>query len=627
MRKIILFAITFLILLTAFVGNASAMYARWQNDKLAIEVYPQYLEVNPQTARQQILVKFKLNDGWHISWENPGDAGIPTQFNWTLPDNLTVKQLNSSVPQKFVFAGIVTQYGYGDEAYYLFEVFANKTNSYLPSELKLKINWAVCKDICEPQEAEFTILMPKSGKHNITNPNWNNFYNTAYKTFPQRMSRPAFAEYQNNRLRILFLEPEFNLETQPFYFMPRQRSLFAADAPQHKSLSPDNKLELFIESEDEHFVLQNGLLIYGSKAYEYDIRPMIVYENGLGHGLWYVMLLAFAGGLPLNLMPCVFPVLSLKALSLIHNTDKQNHLKNALLYTLGVLSCFAIVSAILYILRFEGENIGWGFQLQSPWFVGSMLILFIIICLMMCNVIGLSSKILNRLNRLSELNSFLTGFFAVLIASPCTGPFMGAAVGYALFQPAVTYFPIFLSLGLGYALPFALIEMYPQAVKKIMPRPGKWMDVLHKILIIPIVLTCLWLAWVLFNQLHNTATDVTDSDIWQPYNQQQVQNLIDDGQSVFVDFTAKWCLTCLVNEKTTLNTEQFKNWAIQNRVHLFKADWTSKDKDITEALKRYGRNGVPLYIFYSAQDGDLTILPQILTFKMLKDILAEPKDN
>ena len=362
-------------------------------------------------------------------------------------------------------------------------------------------------------------------------------------------------------------------------------------------------------------------MFYNGKAMKYNVLPMSLYQQS---GNIYILLLAFLGGLILNFMPCVFPILSLKAVSLTKSTTESKHFKNGILYLAGVLCCFALIAALLYLLRYGGYEVGWGFQLQSPIFVGIMLALFGILGLMMLDVIKWrdNSPILNLMNRLSGINSFLTGFFAVLIASPCTGPFMGAAIGYALLQPQAHYFAIFLSLGLGYALPFTLLEIFPNILKHILPKSGHWTTVLKKILALPILLTAVWLGWILYHQL-KTADTAPVNSVWMPYNHEQAQQLIADGKPVFIDFTAKWCITCLMNEKTSLDTENFETLARRHNINLFKADWTNRNEQIGTVIKQYGRSGVPLYVYYPPHKQNLVILPQILTPGILRQTLDD----
>lgn len=342
-------------------------------------------------------------------------------------------------------------------------------------------------------------------------------------------------------------------------------------------------------------------------------------------GLALIMLMALAGGIILNFMPCVFPILTLKIISLSQGlTDKRKSRIEALLYALGVVLSFLLVAGILAWLRAKGEQIGWGFQLQSPFFVGVMLGIFVIIFFMLIDVVDFCSPLAGKIGGVffknDKLNAFITGFFAVLIASPCTAPFMGIAVGYALSRPVYVYFPVFFAMGIGYALPFALAGFYPEVLRKILPRPGKWMDILKKFFAVPVFLTCVWLGWVLYNQKTDRPLSETGLAEWQVYDVSEVEKLREQNKPVFIVFTAKWCITCLVNEKTVLSGNVFSELVKRREISLFKADWTSRDDYIAKALEAYGRNSVPLYVYYDGR-GDYRILPQLLTSKIVAEYL------
>lgn len=337
--------------------------------------------------------------------------------------------------------------------------------------------------------------------------------------------------------------------------------------------------------------------------------------------MWWMLVFAFIGGIIMNAMPCVFPILAIKVVAMAKSAN-QNSRMEALLYVAGVVVSFMIIAAILLLLRQQGEQIGWGFQLQSPWFVGIMAGIFIVAGLLFLDIVSLNLPIFNNVARIScrnhWINSFFTGLVAVLVATPCTAPFMGVAVGYALSAPIYTYYPVFLSLALGYALPFALIAWFPQFVQKILPKPGKWMVVLQKVCAIPVLMTAMWLLWVLVHQISPKQTaDVN----WQEYDAQKIETLVAAGKPVFVDFTAKWCLTCLMNKQTTLDSEEFVTLAKDNNIELFRADWTNNDEAISKALSGYGRSSVPLYVFYDGKSQTPEILPQILTISTIKKSL------
>lgn len=335
-----------------------------------------------------------------------------------------------------------------------------------------------------------------------------------------------------------------------------------------------------------------------------------------------IMFMAFVGGIILNFMPCIFPILTIKAISLVQGSIRPKEMRQeALLYTFGVVLSFGITAGILLLLRLQGEQVGWGFQLQSPLFVGIMLAIFIVVFLLLMDWIHLPPLFADKLGRVpaskKKISAFLTGFFAVLIASPCTAPFMGIAIGYTLTQPTYVYFPVFTALALGYALPFAMVGFFPKTVHKILPRPGKWMAVLKKIFAIPVLLTCFWLIWVLHSQL-SVRNAPAGNLVWEPYNKAKVEKLVADGHPVFVDFTAKWCITCLANESLVLYSPEFEKLAQSKKMLLFKADWTNDDPEITEALAAFGRNSVPLYVYYNGKDSGYVILPQLLTYKQLE---------
>lgn len=339
---------------------------------------------------------------------------------------------------------------------------------------------------------------------------------------------------------------------------------------------------------------------------------------------WLAVLMAFGGGLILNFMPCIFPILTLKAISLVQGVynPKKSRIE-AMLYTLGVILSFLLIATVLVVLRHQGEQIGWGFQLQSPIFVSIMIVIFSIIFLMLIDIVHIRNPLGNRVGRISfkqqMINSFATGFFAVLIASPCTAPFMGIAIGYTLSAPIYIYYPVFLALSLGYALPFALVGMFPKVIHRILPRPGKWMETLKKIFAIPVLLTIVWLVWLLYSQMNDFRHPDRTALDWHNYNSLEVAELVEKQQPVFIDFTAKWCLTCLVNKKVALQSEEFADLVKQKGIRLFRADWTNNDENVAAALEYYGRNSIPLYIYYDGKSPVHKVLPQLLTPGILED--------
>lgn len=572
------YAVLFLFASLFCVFEANAYTKSFDSDKVFISA-----EVKKTDNNLDVLFSFVLKDGWHILYQNPGDVGNPIVFKFL---GAKAELIETSVPQKFVYEDIITQYGFSDKAYYHFKV------SDVSENLNVKVLWTACKDSCEPDEAFFDLIYQ-------TTPSFEKRFEEAQKTFPKVLTEPLIAKAKN---KALILMADKGLPDGVQYFLASKKGFFEADAPQKIE-----KNKIIIQTQTKPQIPENGLLMTSNGAFSVKVLPQ-------KQSIFLLLLLAFVGGIILNLMPCVFPVLSLKAIQLAKNSrKKKGRLTRATLYVAGVLCSFLCVAGLLYLFKKSGAALGWGFQLQSSAFVFAMLIVFVLILLYLFNIFKMKTDYTDTLLKVSGVNSFLTGFFAVLIASPCTGPFMGAAMGFAMFKSAAVYFPVFAAIGLGYALPFALLEMYPKVIKNILPKPGVWMVRLKYILSIPIVLTILWLSWVLYHQLWQKP----QPSVWEPYVETKVSAALEKGDAVFIDFTAKWCLSCLLNEKTTLDSDAFLKAAKENNIRLFKADWTNKSNEIFEALKKYQRSSVPLYVFYPAESETYRILPQILTPDMV----------
>jgi thiol:disulfide interchange protein len=383
------------------------------------------------------------------------------------------------------------------------------------------------------------------------------------------------------------------------------------------------------------------------------------------------MVLAMLGGMILNLMPCVFPVLSLKVMSLAQ-AERSHIVQHGWAYTVGIVICFLIFAIILLVARAGGEAIGWGFQLQSPVLIGALTYLFFVMGLSMSGMIHIGTSWMGAGQSLTEKSgltgSFFTGVLAAVVASPCTAPFMGAALGFALTQPGFVSLLVFASLGFGMALPM-LILCYLPALANRLPRPGAWMENLKEILAFPLYLTSVWLLWVLGRQAgvnalvavcaggvlfafsiwllnhstqgvmqhvrrlfilacwllalfipYNLINGKKDDSDWQPYSAELLQELRDSGKPVFIDLTADWCITCLANEKVALGTDDVKAVLKEKGIAMLKGDWTNRDPRISDLLNEYQRSGVPLYLWFPANhEGKGIILPQLLTKSLLID--------
>ncbi|MAZ86993.1 MAG: cytochrome C biogenesis protein [Cellvibrionaceae bacterium] len=406
-----------------------------------------------------------------------------------------------------------------------------------------------------------------------------------------------------------------------------------------------------------------------------------------GSYLWAIIG-ALLGGLILNLMPCVFPVLSLKALSLVRSGDnpQQQHL-HGWAYTAGAVATFVAIAALMLTLRQAGQAVGWGFQLQSPLVVASLAYLFFVLGLSLSGFLQLGNRFAGSGQSLTEghsyRSSFFTGALATLVASPCTAPFMGGALGYAVTQSSPVALSVFAALGFGMALPFLLLTYFPSLSKRL-PTPGAWMETLKQALAFPLYLTALWLLWVVGRQTDSdsvvliiagavglafaiwlwqhrparlwqqclaavilaialwpmaqlqqgqthTQSTLTQNALahnWQPFTQARLKQLLDAGQPVFVNLTADWCITCLANEKVALDTDATLKAFEQSGVVKLKGDWTHYNPEITELLAQFGRNGVPLYLLYNGDKRQKPqILPQILREELVIGAIESVKTS
>ena len=628
-KKVFIWAL-FLVLML-FSGKTFALTAKGSTDKVSASLYTNY-ETISAGKELEVLVRLDMFDGWHTYWLNPGDAGLETQIKWRLPEGFEETNIEYSAPQKFLFEEMV-QYGFSNVAYLKTKIVVpQKIKNGVLQKFSATLSWLACKDVCVPESVRLDFELPSSSEPKISS-DWAQESSTAQKTFPLKPQWSALYEIKGNKLLLNIDAQEFDFSDKvtQILFIPHQKDKISNLAEQKIGFDGIGKLSAEILLDDNEIENMSGVLLLtgenSTRTYELNFakgQNLQIYEqiNYDEFGLLMIMLMAFAGGLILNLMPCIFPILTIKVIALAQGSYNRYKARiESLLYFLGVVFSFFLIATILIWLRSKGEQIGWGFQLQSPIFVGVMIIIFSIIFLMLLDIVSLKNPFANKVGRISfkrqKINAFMTGFFAVLIASPCTGPFMGIAIGYTLSKPVYVYYPVFLALSVGYALPFVLAGLFPKFVHKFLPKPGKWMDILKKIFSIPVLLTVVWLFWVLFNQIDSRKGVLPSEVLWQKYDASKVEQLVAKGEKVFVDFTAKWCITCLANEKIALQSKDFESLVKKHKIHTFKADWTNKSAVIAQALATYGRNSIPLYVYYNGND-DFVVLPQLLTPQILE---------
>ncbi|MCB0420599.1 MAG: thioredoxin family protein [Bdellovibrionales bacterium] len=552
-------------------------------------------------GKKTIGIHYKMDPHWHIYWKNPGDSGAAPKFNisegkiervlWPYPERIPLSDL--------------TNFGYNKESVIFLELdLASK-------QARLDLEWLVCKIDC----------VPGYGSLDVVSANLH-------------IERELFAKYKdrvpkaNNNLQYTFIQStpsEFVFQAaDPYsdikrtaanlFVFPHDGSEYLTTVPKIQILDGEFKIHVpKSKNADNGQGLQSFTLVFEgadgkSEAYDVSIKP----DQGFAQFL-LGLLFAFLGGLILNIMPCVFPILFLKAFSFLKAENPGSIRSSSWFYALGVLVSFTLVGALLLVLRASGESVGWGFQLQSPFMVGGLMLLFVLLGLIFLDIVSIErfipAKLQNLGSQIGANGDFATGVLAVVVASPCTAPFMGSALGLTLFLPSWQSLFIFISLGIGFAFPLPLLAHWPRLILWL-PKSGTWMINAKKIMAIPLLATSVWLGWVLSLQI-STVQEIEKSS-WKPFDKQMIEQVKQD-QSVFIDFTAAWCITCQVNKRTVLNRKKIQKLFNDNNVLLVRADWTNKDQAIGDALAEYGRNSVPLYVFYSNITGETIILPELLS--------------
>lgn len=528
---------------------------------------------------------------WHSYWVNPGDSGLPTKVSWVLPPGWSASPLRLPAPQRIV-AGPLTSFGYSGAVFFPLTLAAPDRKG--PARLKASVDWLECADICIPGHADLTLDI-HVGESRPGAP-------LPESLIPRPDPAAALDAAAEERAIVLSVSGRHpNAE-----FFPEQPVFEGARGP--IAVGPGRtELRLALTSGSKPPARLTGILVRPGSAPAAVDLPV-----GAGGGLSRPLLLAFLGGLLLNLMPCVFPVLSLKVLGLLQRPGRRHVLG----YCLGVIVSFELLAAGLLAARAAGASLGWGFHLQSAPVVAALALLCLAVGLNLLGVFEVGTTLMGYGG--GARGSFMSGVFAVVVAAPCTAPFMGAALGWALTRPALESLLVFGSLGAGTAAPYALLASWPALLRRL-PRPGAWMDTVKKALSLPMFATALWLFWVLARLL---APAPASGGQWKAWSPEAVSESRAEGATVFVDFTASWCLSCQVNERVVLARPEVKA-ALAKGVAL-KADWTARDPAIAAELARHGRSGVPLYIVYP-KGGEAVILPELLTPGLVLDALGEDR--
>jgi thiol:disulfide interchange protein DsbD len=612
------------------------------------------LITNLQDSQQEsfyIGVRLEMQEGWHTYWENPGDSGSPFDATWEVAEGVIVENVEWPTPITIPYPPLMT-FGYEGDVVFPFKVF-RAIDSDL-SSITVDFNFLICADICIPEKASLTLDLSSAI------PNF--LVDEAIKNLPTDFVQTQ-SVVEGDNLKITFNS------SQPInsaYFFPRQDNLFAYAPTQQLISLGDNAYEIAIPVLSNEVDSFSGILSINGEGFQIEEK----FKSSSSMSLWQAILFALIGGLILNLMPCVFPVISLKVLSFVSmgGDDNRKIRNHALSFVGGVMSTFLSIATALIIIRSSGSMIGWGYQLQSPVVVGILTLIMLGIGLILLTNINFAAGLTTLGSSVQSRNdysgSFFTGVLAVVVASPCTAPFMGAAIGYALLQPSFATLPIFLALGLGFAGPYLLLALKPDWISAL-PKPGAWMETLKQFFAFPMIATALWLMWVfmvqtsgdalilllllglilgiaiwmiatfkgrwkwigmlatilaaaqIFNNLpENTNGLVTDSSAEQ-WSLAIESDLQAQDRAYLINFTAAWCITCQTNEKTAFARDKVKEYLSDQSITYVKADWTNRNEEIAIGLARYERTGIPLYIFWKPGMLESKILPAVLTEDLL----------
>jgi thiol:disulfide interchange protein DsbD len=648
-----------------------------------------------------VAVDQTLDPGWHTYWRNPGDAGEPAKITWTLPSGWRAGEIVWPAPERFPLGPIMN---YGFENTLLLPVPIEIPAGAKPgttATLKAHVDYLVCAQVCIPGGADLSLNVPIVAGVPTVTPHWGATIAAGLDAAPKPAALGSTFDVGGGKLRLSVSGAVLaGTSASDAYFYPYDDKLIDHGRPEMidrgargltLTMTPGAAF-----TEGAPPTSASGVLTVAGKVYEIDARrgPALVGSAGLGPpaasagdgkaasaggaGILLAAGSAFLGGLILNLMPCVFPILSMKAAALAgHGAEPGRARSHGLAFLAGVLATFLVLAGVLIAARAAGAAVGWGFQLQSPLIVAALSLLMLAAALNLSGLFEVGASLQNVGSTFASAQglagSVLTGVLSVIVAAPCTAPFMGPALGFALTQPSVVALAVFAALGLGFAAPFTLLAFSPALMRRL-PRPGAWMDVFRKALAFPMYAAAAWLAWVLAQQsgpeglarlfagaitlalaawlfglsqhgravgggrvamvlslvsaaacvavvaagpqaVANTKSVAGPSAgtlASEPFSPDRLAALRAQGRPVLVNFTAAWCVTCQVNERIAFSSPSVADAFKRTGAAYLVADWTNRDPVIAKALADQGRIGVPLYLVYNGQ-GAPRVLPQLLT--------------
>ncbi|MDI1283964.1 MAG: protein-disulfide reductase DsbD family protein [Reyranella sp.] len=698
----------FLALLLVVLASPALAQSVVQTDNVRAELLSDVAAAKPGEPFW-VGLRQTMRPKWHTYWKNPGESGLPTEIAWTLPPGVTAGPIVWPVPHVFDIGGVIN-YGFKDDILLLVRITppADLTG---PLKLAADAHWLVCEDVCIPEEGKFELTLPLAATATPSDPKTRALFETARRNVAMESPWPARYGVSKSGDPTLVVEAK-GLKPDTIsnvYFFPAEWGDVAAMAKQTASVTAEG-IRIPLKKGEAKTPLPAalaGTLVLTEKTADGSVQQAFDLSAKLdpafvpqatslaaagSEQLTFVQALLFAllGGLILNLMPCVFPVLAMKAAALarLAGRERSEMRRDGLAYTAGVLVSFAAMAAVVVAIRASVGEVTWGFQFQSPVFSLLIAYLFFVVGLNLSGAFEFGNRLAGVGKGLAArggvTGSFFTGVLAVVVATPCTAPFMAAALGFALSQPAPATVAVLLAMGLGLALPYLALSMTP-ALQRLMPRPGPWMDRLRQFLAFPMYASAVWMIWVLTQQTGSdgvlyalggmiliafaiwllrlgagsspatwmrrglaaiavvlafaatfkledgpaTAASAAGSPTsgvnfegWERFTRERMTAAHAAGKPVFVDFTAAWCITCLVNERVALETPATRRAFEQAGVVKLKGDWTNRDAEITSVLKELNRAGVPLYLFWAPGADQPKILPQVLTETMILSELS-----
>jgi thiol:disulfide interchange protein len=645
----------------------------------------------------------RMVPNWHTYWKFPGDAGIPTEIKWNLPPGWKVGEIQWPIPLRLDEPGDIQIYGYHDEVLLLQEITPPSSLTDSVVKLSAEANWLVCEKICIPGSAKLQTELPVAGQNSAAN---EEMFSRYRRSLPQNWPDPkvASASWKRNGSELLLSVESAALANYPIaeFFPLPEANVVVGHLRFEKGGDGKCTFRVPIETADEKVASLNGIVVFGQSANAAARNAWSLSRSNAAastiaptkSGLAKFLLFGFLGGFILNLMPCVLPVISLKIFGFIQHAGQSRRriLRSGLAFIAGIFAWFVGLALLLILLKSIGREITWAFQFTNPYFVVGMSAVVLVFALNLFGVFEISLPqsanrgLLGWTAQEGDAGSFFQGVFATVLATPCTAPFLGTALGFAFTQSGWMILLMFVAIAAGMSSPYLLLSAQP-AWLRLLPKPGAWMERVKQLMGFFLLATLLFLLWVLgaergveaiiwtscfllalslacwmkgafivatasvASRLVSivlvlvlvigsawyfigekfratkliSAPAVTEGD-WQPFTPQRLASELEQGHAVFIDFTAAWCLTCKFNEASVLETSAVRDAFRRHGVVKIKADWTNADPEITKILKQFGRPGVPMYVLYPAGKAPI-VFPELLTQSIILDKLETITPN